>query len=152
MRSSLNFVGAVVGLCSNSVLQDATASQSSGLRFDAVFGDGMLLQRSQPVSIWGSGAIPGADVNVVLTVPGTPGATASTVAGPAGNWTVSLPGVPGACFDHAVGQMQRASKLRHVQRKDIGLVFADRCVVLLSDGGVLFWVHVDTGGLGFQGA
>ena len=96
MRSSLNFVGAVVGLCSNSVLQDATASQSSGLRFDAVFGDGMLLQRSQPVSIWGSGAIPGADVNVVLTVPGTPGATASTVAGPAGNWTVSLPGVPEA--------------------------------------------------------
>jgi sialate O-acetylesterase len=113
--SSSNFVVALVALCSSIVLQDAAAteelslpspgdvtrpgddsSQSSGLRFDAVFGDGMLLQRGQPLSVWGSGASPGAVAKVVLTVPGAPGATASTVAGPAGNWSVSLPAIPEA--------------------------------------------------------
>lgn len=62
------------------------------LRFAPQFGDGMLLQRGQPLAVWGSGAAPGSAVTVSLALlDGKRVSAAKTAASPGGNWTVTLP-------------------------------------------------------------
>jgi hypothetical protein len=64
-----------------------------------IFGDGMVLQREQPIPVWGAGARPGSRVTVELRDDGAAGrmlATASAAAGADGAWRVSLPAIAGA--------------------------------------------------------
>ena len=67
----------------------------AGLHFAAPFGQGMLLQRGQPLATWGGGAAPGSEVTVTLTLPGKT-VVAKGAADSSGNWTVFLPAVPAA--------------------------------------------------------
>ncbi|MBA3683885.1 MAG: 9-O-acetylesterase [Planctomycetes bacterium] len=58
------------------------------MRFAPLFHDHAVLQRDQPMPIWGS-ASPGETVEVTLA-----GLTASVIAGDTGAWLVRLPGLP----------------------------------------------------------
>ncbi len=57
----------------------------AGLRLPNIFGDGMVLQRDKPVSVWGW-AEAGAEVKVAIA-----GQEETTKAGADGNWAATLP-------------------------------------------------------------
>jgi sialate O-acetylesterase len=61
---------------------------SADIRLPQVFGDHMVLQRDQPIVVWGW-ADAGERVTVTLA-----GRTATAVAGAAGEWKVTLPALP----------------------------------------------------------
>ena len=71
------------------VVHSAAAQRASEtLRLARLFGDGMVLQRSQPVVVWGW-ALPRTSVTVALR-----GKSAKTVSDSAGAWKLTLPSQP----------------------------------------------------------
>ncbi len=69
------------------------------LTADKLFGSGMVLQRSQPLNVWGSGA-PGASVTVSLLNGATPLTSGTALVDGSGQWLVTMPAVstPGGPF------------------------------------------------------
>lgn len=65
--------------------QTPAVAGDSGFRIARLFGDGMVLQRLRPISVWGW-AKPGADVSITFR-----GRTTGTKATRAGRWTMTLP-------------------------------------------------------------
>ena len=79
------------------LLAAAATASSAGLQFGHPFSDGMILQRGTGTKIWGSGAAPGAKVQVTVrpSQGGAP-AAASATADPSGKWQASMPALAAA--------------------------------------------------------
>ena len=71
-----------------------------GVQLPAVISDGMVLQRNQPIEIWGTAA-PGTTVSVTLQ-----DATAEATADAEGQWSATLPAMPaGGPYELKVGDL-----------------------------------------------
>lgn len=76
------------------LLLPSSMAAASGLHFAAPYGNGMLLQRGQPLAVWGGGAEAGSEVTVtLLALPSSKPVVAKAAADPGGNWTARLPAV-----------------------------------------------------------
>jgi sialate O-acetylesterase len=76
----------ILGIAGGLVMAAGAArAQEAGLRLPRIFGEGMVMQRGSPVSVWGWAA-PGASVRVSVA-----GRAASAAADDEGRWKAALP-------------------------------------------------------------
>ncbi|MBW8880767.1 MAG: glycoside hydrolase family 2 [Asticcacaulis sp.] len=73
-------------------LASSAQAQAPGLRFARIFGDHAVVQRDQPVTLWGTAA-PVQTVTVTINGQGT-NATTTATADAAGKWRLNLPAMP----------------------------------------------------------
>lgn len=98
------------------VLPFAGHAQSSAPQFAKIFGDHAVLQRDQPVTVWGTGA-----ANAALTV-SVNGETASATVGADGKWQTALPALPaGGPYALTVSDGQATTTLKDILIGDVYL-------------------------------
>jgi len=95
-------------------ITSAHAQESGALRLPKIFGDGMVVQRGAPVTVWGWAA-PGATVRASIA-----GRSASATADAGGRWEVALPALSaGGPYELAVRQGTNRITLRDVLVGDV---------------------------------
>jgi len=84
MFSPLRLLSLVAGVASMRAAPAPAAAPDAALRLAPYFGDHAVLQRDKPVPVWGM-AVPSDSVTVTFH-----GQTAKALAGPDGNWRLSI--------------------------------------------------------------
>lgn len=106
-------VAAAVALMSFAAMQ-VDAQDTAPLRLPRIFGDGMVVQRGAPVTVWGWAA-PGASVRVSIAA-----RAASATAGTDGRWKATLPAMrAGGPYELAVASGGRRIVLHDVLVGDV---------------------------------